>query len=156
MRIGDENRRDLLSNVLLCKLSRGSPHHCPCDAPDDNNVLVMIITGCRFVRTACRQVLPVVRHLSRRSPPSHVNWIAESPFNVNRCKELRQIRCCHSGQDKTPDGESDELSFDEELKQLSVFQRYKKLAKEYWYVLIPVHCGTSIFWFGSCILVVYT
>lgn len=29
----------------------------------------------------------------------------------------------------------------EEVKQLGLFQRFKKMAKEYWYVLIPVHIG---------------
>ena len=55
--------------------------------------------------------------------------------------------------DRATQGE--ELSFDEELKQLSLLQRYKKLAKEYWYVLIPVHCCTSILWFSTCLAVVY-
>lgn len=35
-----------------------------------------------------------------------------------------------------------------EEKPLSLFQRYKKMAKEYWYVLIPVHVVTSTVWFG--------
>lgn len=46
----------------------------------------------------------------------------------------------------------EQLTFDEELARLSFFQRYKKLLKEFWYVLIPVHCVTSTFWFGSAFL----
>lgn len=34
-------------------------------------------------------------------------------------------------------------------EKLSVFKRYKKMLKEYWYVLIPVHVATSLIWFGS-------
>lgn len=62
----------------------------------------------------------------------------------------------YSSSKETGDRKEESLSFDDELKQLSLLQRYKKLAKEYWYVLIPVHCCTSIFWFGSCLAIVYT
>lgn len=34
-------------------------------------------------------------------------------------------------------------------EKLSIFQRYKKMFKEYWYVMLPVHIATSIVWFGS-------
>ena len=44
------------------------------------------------------------------------------------------------------------LTFDEELAQLSFLQRYKKLLKEYWYVLIPTHFFTSAVWFSSLYL----
>ncbi|CRL06311.1 CLUMA_CG018903, isoform A [Clunio marinus] len=37
----------------------------------------------------------------------------------------------------------------EEGKKLGLFARFKKMAKDYWYVLIPVHVVTSCFWFGS-------
>lgn len=46
----------------------------------------------------------------------------------------------------------DPEAFEEELKQLTILQRYKKLLKEYWYILIPVHGATSVLWFGSCFL----
>lgn len=34
-------------------------------------------------------------------------------------------------------------------ERLNIFQRYKKMFKEYWYVMLPVHIATSIVWFGS-------
>ena len=34
-------------------------------------------------------------------------------------------------------------------KKLGLIARFKKMTKEYWYVLIPVHCFTSCFWFGG-------
>ncbi|XP_065281397.1 uncharacterized protein C18orf19 homolog B [Dermacentor albipictus] len=34
-------------------------------------------------------------------------------------------------------------------EKLNIFQRYKKMFKEYWYVMLPVHIATSIVWFGS-------
>lgn len=41
-----------------------------------------------------------------------------------------------------------EVELDDD-KQLGLIARFKKMAKEYWYVLIPVHCFTSCFWFGG-------
>jgi hypothetical protein len=38
---------------------------------------------------------------------------------------------------------------EEDNKKLGLIARFKKMAKEYWYVLIPVHCVTSCFWFGG-------
>lgn len=34
-------------------------------------------------------------------------------------------------------------------KQLGLFARFKKMAKDYWYVLIPVHVATSAVWLGA-------
>ena len=33
--------------------------------------------------------------------------------------------------------------------KLSLFQRFKQMSKDYWYVLIPVHIVTSVGWFGG-------
>lgn len=33
--------------------------------------------------------------------------------------------------------------------KLSLFQKFKQMYKDYWYVLIPVHCVTSVFWAGG-------
>ncbi|XP_059485409.1 protein FAM210A [Neocloeon triangulifer] len=35
-----------------------------------------------------------------------------------------------------------------EEKKLSLFQKFKQMYKEYWYVLLPVHCATSAVWVG--------
>lgn len=37
----------------------------------------------------------------------------------------------------------------EETKELGLFARFKKMGKDYWYVLIPVHVATSCVWLGS-------
>lgn len=36
-----------------------------------------------------------------------------------------------------------------EPAKLGLFARFRKMYKEYWYVLVPVHCFTSVFWFGG-------
>ena len=46
----------------------------------------------------------------------------------------------------------DPEAYEEELQQLTLIQRYKKLMKDFWYVLLPVHGLTSVLWFGSCFL----
>lgn len=33
--------------------------------------------------------------------------------------------------------------------KLSLIQKFKQMYKQYWYVLIPVHCFTSVFWAGG-------
>jgi len=37
----------------------------------------------------------------------------------------------------------------EEKKKEGIVPRFKQMAKDYWYVLIPVHVATSIVWFGG-------
>lgn len=37
----------------------------------------------------------------------------------------------------------------DESQKLGLFQRFKKMAKDYWYVLIPVHVLTSACWLGA-------
>jgi hypothetical protein len=37
----------------------------------------------------------------------------------------------------------------EATTKLTLFQRFKQMYKDYWYVLIPVHVVTSVGWFGT-------
>lgn len=34
-------------------------------------------------------------------------------------------------------------------KSQNIFQRFKNMAKKYWYIVLPVHMVTSTIWFGS-------
>ncbi|XP_058812461.1 uncharacterized protein C18orf19 homolog A [Topomyia yanbarensis] len=56
-------------------------------------------------------------------------------------------------QEQTPDSsrkdESPEATPLEEPAKLGLVARFRKMYKEYWYVLVPVHCITSVFWFGG-------
>ena len=36
-----------------------------------------------------------------------------------------------------------------EEENTNIFQKFKKMSKDYWYVLVPVHLATSIVWFGG-------
>lgn len=49
---------------------------------------------------------------------------------------------------------SSKLNKDEEkentdYKKLTLFQKFKQMYRDYWYVLVPVHVVTSVTWFGS-------
>lgn len=37
----------------------------------------------------------------------------------------------------------------DDMKKLTLFQKFKKMYRDYWYVLVPVHLVTSAAWFGS-------
>lgn len=41
------------------------------------------------------------------------------------------------------------LGIDPETEKLGLFARFKKMYKEYWYVLLPVHVVTSAGWLGG-------
>lgn len=38
---------------------------------------------------------------------------------------------------------------EKELGKLTLFQKFKKMYRDYWYVLVPVHLVSSAAWFGS-------
>ena len=94
--------------------------------------------------TSRSSALPRLSCLSFRPSPSPLSLL-QRPCSFAR--PFSRSLCSRAG--------GEELSFDQELKQLSLLQRYKKLGREYWYVLIPVHCCTSIIWFGTCLAIVY-
>lgn len=47
------------------------------------------------------------------------------------------------------DKKYDKQKQEKEEKKLSLFQKFKQMYKEYWYVLVPVHLVTSAAWFGG-------
>lgn len=67
------------------------------------------------------------------------------------------VQSCSSKFCTKPDGKdisreepkADNFLHEEPPQKLNIFQRYKKMFKEYWYVMLPVHVATSIVWFGS-------
>jgi len=44
---------------------------------------------------------------------------------------------------------SDEDLLNTDDSKLTLFQRFKKSFKKYWYVMLPVHIATSLMWFGG-------
>ncbi|XP_054711613.1 protein FAM210A-like [Uloborus diversus] len=84
---------------------------------------------------------------SVRSLFSPVQFRQISPYCVNQYFSLRRYKQHDS---KKPENVSiDGNETDEPPEKLSIFQRYKKMLKEYWYVLLPVHMVTSALWFGG-------
>ncbi|GIY51172.1 protein FAM210A [Caerostris darwini] len=68
-----------------------------------------------------------------------------NPFNFVLCQRYKHTP---SNEDKNVE-DSNKLSDETPTEKLTLFKRYKKMLKEYWYVLIPVHMVTSAFWFGG-------
>lgn len=50
---------------------------------------------------------------------------------------------------KTAEQKQIEEDIFEESSKLGLFARFKLMYKKYWYVLLPVHCVTSIGWLGG-------
>lgn len=113
--------------------------------------------NCRVLRLACRRSLLFTSSLTNVAPYAHIYRSQRAARPITFWEGLQRRNCGSKAKEEAGNTDSaDELTFDEELKQLNFYQRYKKLLKEYWYVLIPVHCCTSCFWFGSCLAIVYT
>ena len=84
--------------------------------------------------------------------PAFVSNRLYSYENKQNSEQSEKERLEKEAQDNAEDVEEVAKSFDQELAELNLYQRYKKLFKEYWYVLVPVHGVLSIVWFGSLIL----
>ncbi|XP_030758331.1 uncharacterized protein C18orf19 homolog A-like [Sitophilus oryzae] len=54
------------------------------------------------------------------------------------------------------DGKKNDNEDTEDKKKLSLFQRFKQMYKDYWYVLVPVHIVTSVAWFGGFYYLAYS
>lgn len=60
---------------------------------------------------------------------------------LNRSIEKNKKEKCNVSKDM--ENEQDEV------KKLTLFQKFKQMYRDYWYVLLPVHLVTSAGWFGS-------
>lgn len=91
------------------------------------------------------------------SPPAHCSWHASRIYPVHRLLQsqptspLLSQRALYSDdlhkgllirRWKTEDN-------GEEDKKLGLVARFKKLWKQYWYIVLPVHLVTSLGWFGG-------
>ncbi|PRD20083.1 UNVERIFIED_CONTAM: hypothetical protein NCL1_55578 [Trichonephila clavipes] len=93
---------------------------------------------CRLTRVADRSFRTIKLFPYILKPPSC------SPITYVVCKKYKHIS---SNQDKNEEENVETL--EDPPEKLTLFKRYKKMLKEYWYVLIPVHLVTSAFWFGG-------
>lgn len=73
---------------------------------------------------------------------NHYGSVLESSI-LPRCTKVAQ----YSTTSKIDSASQPESSKDCNVpEKVSVFQKMKQLAKDYWHILIPVHCITSIGW----------
>ncbi|KAL4091042.1 hypothetical protein QTP88_025783 [Uroleucon formosanum] len=73
------------------------------------------------------------------------------------CRDLRYLTATHnfrshihytSGRQQTMTTPLPPPTPDDDKSQ-NIFQRFKNMAKKYWYIVLPVHLVTSTVWFGS-------
>uniref|UniRef100_A0A182KF59 DUF1279 domain-containing protein n=1 Tax=Anopheles christyi TaxID=43041 RepID=A0A182KF59_9DIPT len=92
------------------------------------------------------------RYFTRQHQPNHI-WNSNVPIN-----SVLLVRSFTNGdalrRQKEPSNEPQQESVDQSsipatAEKLGLFARFKKMYKEYWYVLVPVHCLTSVMWFGG-------
>ena len=103
------------------------------------------------------RVLPAIKW----SPNMRQSLHQQKPnnFNFNQCSLLRRFsnNLSNGKSSKNNLTQSENLryweTFEAELKQLTLIQRYKKMAKEFWYVGIPVVGITSALWLASFYLI---
>lgn len=68
--------------------------------------------------------------------------------NLLEQKVSENAKKISTGDDEKPKADN-MLDALEQGKALGLFARFKKMAKDYWYVLIPVHVATSCCWLGA-------
>lgn len=74
-----------------------------------------------------------------------------NPLNLKYSNTLEQQKVNNDDRkeaEKIATEKDDAINALEEHQKLGLFARFKKMAKEYWYVLVPVHVVTSCGWFG--------
>lgn len=69
--------------------------------------------------------------------------------NIKIEKQESQSNVDTKGSEKTENSNQDDVVPPEKEEKLSMTARFRKMYKEYWYVLLPVHIVTSSCWFGG-------
>ncbi|XP_052865812.1 uncharacterized protein C18orf19 homolog A [Anopheles cruzii] len=86
-----------------------------------------------------------IQHLLHRRPATCYQLNDTTLRRISHCAVLRQQRNAPNEQERlAPASASPDAT-----EKLGLFARFKKMYKEYWYVLLPVHCITSVMWFGG-------
>ncbi|KAF4530421.1 hypothetical protein B566_EDAN018427, partial [Ephemera danica] len=104
----------------------------------------------RFARPSC---LSVQRPAAAALGVQHSKLL--QPFAGCTAKRPTSLAVFHRSyssssneQSKKSNSEVQQVSEEDDMKNLGLFQRFKKMYRDYWYVLIPVHLATSAVWVG--------
>lgn len=101
----------------------------------------------------------VCRSHGNLTPVSPSNWTISTRLHslhhpvlfFNPSRQISAIRCLattSSTRIRFTSTVSENESKEKLPEKLSIFQRFKRMYKEYWYVLLPVHLVTSSVWFA--------
>lgn len=81
---------------------------------------------------------------------SHATYCnVANPFNKLQPHVSSTVFCRKYATHSDTPQNSDEKKPTPEEKKIGLIKRFKQMAKDYWYVLLPVHGITSILWFGG-------
>uniref|UniRef100_A0A182QBP3 DUF1279 domain-containing protein n=1 Tax=Anopheles farauti TaxID=69004 RepID=A0A182QBP3_9DIPT len=97
---------------------------------------------------------PNERYSYQRSPKWHtaylsLNGVVVRPFSNGSFGKTQKQQTPNEKQQDVASSSPTEQPEDAVPEKLGLFARFKKMYKEYWYVLVPVHCLTSVMWFGG-------
>lgn len=119
--------------------------------PQNSNVYEKEKTGLLNRRNVHVQY---INYLQSKSFHSHsILYVNNSNFagqKVNRNSDVKTALNDEKEEDpKSVDTQTESTKNANDEKPLTLYAKFKKMAKEYWYVLIPVHAFTSVFWIGG-------
>lgn len=113
------------------------------------------------IRLLCRHYrLPLARpikwNLHRNAPLKiQIYSVTSNSHNPSSFSNTQQnyggsqlVSCKHYGTSTQPQPEKTPEEV-KKIKKAGLIQRFKEMARDYWYVLLPVHAATSIIWFGG-------
>lgn len=87
--------------------------------------------------TQCRRIINDIGHYQGLS-------IQNYSTNGNRQKDNKSLPA-----DTSVSNESEPILPSDQTQKLGLVAKFKLMFKQYWYVLLPVHCVTSVAWFGG-------
>lgn len=112
------------------------------------NSFSLVAVNCRYFSTTLPQNGPTA--LKQKSPPQPSDGsnkpksFKEKPSDDNKADNQQP----KSATEADPDADKVNVEPQSEEK-LSLTAKFKKMYKDYWYVLLPVHIFTSTFWFAG-------
>lgn len=95
------------------------------------------------------QCSPLRRGIYQQRLQMHPNhWSLATFSNDYSTKIDGEAKAERKSVDRKPDDETN-VDVEEVPQKLGLVAKFKQMFKKYWYVLVPVHCVTSVGWFAG-------
>lgn len=108
---------------------------------------VFVICRLPGISSRVLSTAPVIKHVSVSQKPEHSNSMLQF-WSVDKNNWLQQYDSKQSFSILVKRFYSENKPEETPEKKLSLYQRFKHMYRDYWYVLVPVHLVTSAGWFG--------